>query len=243
MHTLIDIIGTNLMNIIVLLSQHGARTDNFSYPPCLTEIGDAPLIELLVKQVKSVDASNYIFTMNQEDIKKYHLKEVLKLLLPDASAVEISNMPEGDACTALLAWGFLAKDQPLVVINGNVIIREDFNKILSDFIIRELDGGCVVFHSIHPKYPYVRVENNMVVEAAYHRPISTNACADFYYFKTANIFIEAAQQMIKKDVRGDGVFSVATVYNQMLLEHMRVGVYTIQKDHFFEPKSEVMSDR
>jgi NDP-sugar pyrophosphorylase family protein len=231
------------MNIIVFLSDHTPRIENSSYPTCLTEIGGIPLLELLVKQVKSIDASNYIFTMNQEDVKKFHLKDALKLLLPKANVLEISNIPEGDACTSLLAWGLLAKDQPLIIVNGNVIIKEDFNKIISDFIIRDLDAGCVVFHSIHPKYAFVKIENGLIIEAAYHRPISTNACADFYYFKSASIFIEAAQMMIKKDVRGDGVFSIATVFNQMLLDHMRIGIYSITKDHFIEPKSENLSDR
>jgi hypothetical protein len=231
------------MNIIVFLSDRTPHNDSSNYPLCLTEVDGIPLLELLVKHLKSIDANNYIFTMNQQDVKKFHLKEALKLLLPEANVLEISNIPEGDACTSLLAWGLLAKNQPLVIINGNAIIKEDFNKIISDFIIRDLDAGCVVFHSIHPKYAFVKTEKELIVEAAFHRPISTNACADFYYFKSASIFIEAAQIMIIKDVRADGVFPVATVFNQMLLDHKRIGIYSIPKDHFIEPKLEAMSDR
>lgn len=226
------------MNILVLLTSNEGSSNDGGYPPFLAEVEGAPLIEHVIKQVLSVRGARHIFGMYQQHVKRHHLNEVVRLLVPEAKIFEISSETEGNACTALLSWGHLVKERPLVIMSGNGLVKDDINRILSDFRVRDLDGGVVVFRSIHPHYAYVKTdENNLIVEAADRRPISQNACAEFFYFRTANIFIEAAQDMIRKDVRSEGSFSIPPVYNQMLLQQMRIGFYMIDKDHYIPPPS------
>jgi dTDP-glucose pyrophosphorylase len=224
------------MNILVLLTSNEGSNSNEVYPVSLSDIDGSPLIEHLIKQIKSVKGARHIFAMYQQHIKKYHLSEVVKLLIPDAKIYKINNNPEGNACTALMSWGYLDKDQPLLILGANTLVREDINRILSDFMVRDLDGGVVVFHSIHPRHAYVRLdEDDLIEEAADRRPISQNACAEFYFFRKAGIFLDAAQSMIRKDIRSDGHFPLAPIFNQMLLKQMRIGAYPIVKEQFIVP--------
>jgi hypothetical protein len=101
-----------------------------------------------------------------------------------------------------------------------------------------------VFRSIHPRFAYVRLdENQKVIEVANCRPVSQNACADFFYFRKAEFFLEAAQDMIKKDARSEGSFSMPLVFNQMLLRQLSIGVYPIHKDQYVPPIYDVPQSR
>lgn len=226
------------MNILVLLTDNGIDISSPVYPPFLSEIDGSPLIEHVIEQILTIRNARYIFGIYQQHAKRHHLNEVIRLLVPDAKIFEIGNQTEGSVCTALLSWGYLDLEMPLIIISGNSLIKDDLNRILSDFRVRNLDGGVVVFRSIHPHFSYVKADSNYsIVEAADRRPISQNACAEFYYFRTAKIFIEAAQDMIRKDARSVGIFSMTPVYNQMLLRRMQVGYYIIDKDSYIPPPS------
>ncbi len=206
------------MNILIILTNSGEGNLD-DYPHCLMDVDDMPLIEHVVKQVQTVRAATKIFAMYQHHVKRHHLNEVVRLLVPDAKIYEIKAdpQPEGDACTALLSWGHLDKEQPLLIMSGNSLIKDDINRIIADFRIRDLDGGVVVFRSIHPRYAYVRIdENDQIVETADQRPISQSACAEFFYFRKAGLFLDAALELIRKDVRSDCRVQIHLELNQMI---------------------------
>lgn len=220
------------MNILILLTNN-VESDFNEYPSCLVDLDGTPLIEHIVKQVGTIRSARCIFAMYQHHGKRHHLNEVVHLLVPDAKIYEINIEPEGDACTALLSWGYLEKEQPLLIMSGNSLIKDDINRILADFRVRDVDGGVVVFKSIHPRYAYVRLdENQQIIEVADRRPISQNACAELFYFRNANLFLDAAQDLIRKDIRSQERFPISLVFNQMLLRQLRIGIYPIQKEQY-----------
>ena len=78
------------MNILInFTNSNEVNADN--YPPCLVDIDGAPLIEHVIKQVQSVRNARYIFAMRQQYVKKYHLNEVVRLLVPEGKIYEINN--------------------------------------------------------------------------------------------------------------------------------------------------------
>ena len=96
------------------------------------------------------------------------------------------------------------------------------------------DGGVAIFDDVHPRWSYVRLDDTgMVIEAAEKRPISRNAVAGFYYFKRASSFFDAAKRMILKNADVGGSFFVCPTFNEMILQHKRVGVYSIQKSEYY----------
>jgi dTDP-glucose pyrophosphorylase len=158
---------------------------------------------------------------------------VLRLLSPTCVVVVAETQTSGAACTALLAIEHIDTDDPLVIANGDQIIDADLGKVLCDFRARDLDGGIIVFDAVHPRWSYVRVdEEGNVREAAEKRPISRHATAGFYYFRSGRTFVEAAKDMIRKDDQVNGAFYVCPVYNQMILRQAKVGIYTIPRNAY-----------
>jgi len=126
----------------------------------------------------------------------------------------------------------------LLIVNGNELLRADFKSIVDDFRGRKLDAGVVVFPSIHPRYSYVRLdENELVVEATEKNPISNHATVGFYWFASGKSFVRAAQNLIRKDARVNGNFYICPTFNELVLEHLRIGVHRIESRAYNPLKS------
>jgi hypothetical protein len=105
--------------------------------------------------------------------------------------------------------------------------------MVGHFLAMEWDGGLPVFEDVHPRYSYLKLgEDNLVVEAAEKRPISRHASAGRYFYRKGSTFVRCAKKMIMKDAQVDGAFYVCPVYNELVLEGLKIGVTTIQRDQY-----------
>ena len=110
--------------------------------------------------------------------------------------------------------------------------------MLRDFAERKLDAGTIVFHSIHPRYSYVALdENNFVIEAAEKKPISQHATTGFYWFARGSDFVSACKSMIEKDSHLNNNFYICPVLNELILIQQKIGVYPIKNHHYHPLKS------
>jgi dTDP-glucose pyrophosphorylase len=148
--------------------------------------------------------------------------------------VQVESATAGAACTALLAIEHIDLDDELLIANGDQVIVADLPGVIQHFRERRLDGGTIVFDSVHPRWSYVRVnEAGYVEEAAEKRPISRQATAGFYYFRRGQDFIDSARMMICKDANVHGQFYICPTFNEMVLRQARIGVYPIERDAYF----------
>lgn len=221
------------MNIVVLLSgdsRHFAE-EGYLYPKSLVEVAGRPAIEHVVGAYAGLSAlgARFIFVIRQDESAAFHLKSVLSILLPSATVLEAAGPTGGGACTTLLAAQEIDGDEPLIVCNGDQVIEADLPAIVAGFERRDLDGGVVVFNAVHPRWSFVRCDDQgLVVETSEKRPISDLATAGFYYFRHGSDFCAAAKSMILKDAHVNGAFYVCPSYNEMILKGARIGVHHIE---------------
>ena len=209
------------------------RDRGFPYSKPLIEIHGKPLVEHVWACLKPLNAEKYVFVVRQEDVRLAHLDEVLHLMEPKAAVVPVAGPTAGAACTAMLAIEHIEADRQLVIANGDQLLTCDLRAALDDFRSRDLDAGTLVFDSVHPRWSFVRVgEDGLVTEAAEKRPISRHATAGFYYFKRGADFVKAAGDMIRKEAHVNGNFYVCPTFNEMILNHARVGVFPIARDSY-----------
>jgi len=207
----------------------------YPYPKSLIEINEKTMIEHVIHNLSAVHNINqFIFVVNDEDCRKYHLDNILSLLTNDqCQVIKVSNETKGAACSALLSIKHINNDDELIIANGDQIFMDDLNKILETHRVNSLDAAVIIFNSVHPRWSYVRLdENGLVIETAEKRPFSKQAIAGFFYFKQGNFFVEAAMNMIKKDASVNGAFFIAPSLNEMVLSKKRVGVYTIDNEKY-----------
>ncbi|MEH0860077.1 glycosyltransferase family 2 protein [Halobacteriovorax sp. DPLXC-1] len=220
------------MNTVILMagSSNEFFKDGSKFPKFLYEINGKPLVEHVYNNLKSLN-SNFIFVINAEDAQKWHLNKVIELIDPSAKVITINNETQGAACSALYAIDHISNDEELVLTNGDQIINADLNNIIND--LKLYDAGTVVFESIHPRWSYVKTdENNHVIEASEKKPISKQATAGIYYYKKGKDFIESASSMIKKDTHTNGQFYICPTFNELILNNKTVGASRINREHY-----------
>jgi dTDP-glucose pyrophosphorylase len=211
------------MNIVIPMAGEGSRfkSAGYTFPKPLIEVGHGvPMIQAVVNNL-TYPYANYIFLVRAEHEKKYHIKEMLKRIIPINTTMQVvlvNGLTAGAACTTLLAKPHLVEKQPLVIANTDQLVEwRGLAYFIEEMEEENADGGMLTFQSVHPKWSYARLDSKgRVVEVAEKRPISTNATAGIYYWKRAWDYIKYAQQMIEKNLTVNGEFYVCPVFNEAI---------------------------
>ena len=223
--------------IVLILGGGASSGDTNETPVWLAERDGQVLVERFVTACAGLRA-RLVFAVRTQDAKRFRLDNVIRLAAPNAAIVPIGGETMGAACTALLCIEKIELDDELLILNSNELLAADYGDVAADFRARGLDAGLVVFPSLHPRYSYVQLDDDgMIVEAAEKNPISRNATAGFYWFRRGADFIAAAQAMIRKDAQVDDRFFISLVFNELVLEQRRLGVFQIDASQYLPLKS------
>ena len=224
------------MNIVIPMAGKSEifKDAGFRYNKNFTEIANKPLFQRVFEGIENITAENFIFVVNKEDANKYHIGKSLKILSPKCRVIVAENMTAGAACTVLLATEFIDNEDELLISNGDQVLEMDLQQAVENFRKRKLDGGILTFESVHPRWSYVRVdENNYVIETSEKDPISNHATAGFYYFKFGKDFVAGAKSMIRKGANLNGHYYVCPVYNELILQQKLIGCQEISTKNYF----------
>jgi dTDP-glucose pyrophosphorylase len=225
------------VNVLILAAGNNSVANLDGYPLCLSEINGKPLIEMMLEKWNGIDV-NFFFMFNGEEMKKFHLAEVVYQINLKAIVIPIYSATAGAVCTSLMAVDAINNDDHLVILNGDEILDVDYAQVLTFFNQSNVDAGVVIFDSVHPRYSYVRLdENNFVVEAAEKNPISRHATVGFYWYRKGKNFVEAAMSSIKKQALLNPPYFVCPVFNELVLKGQKIGAFQIDKSAYIPLKT------
>jgi len=211
------------LNVLIPMAGAGSRfvEAGYTFPKPLIQVNDRPMIQLVVENL-SIKA-NYIFVVQKEHREKYNLDTLLNLVAPNCKIVEVDEVTEGAACTALLAREFIDNDQPLFFANSDQYVEWNSAEFMYNMQETQADGGILTFKATHPKWSFAKVDDNgFVTEVAEKNPISDKATVGFYYWKKGSDFVKYADSMIEKEVRVNGEFYVCPVFNEAIADNKHV---------------------
>jgi len=226
------------MNILILAAGQNAVTEE-GYPLCLTEFDSKPLIQSQIEQCMNLLPSTLIVALKDGDVKQYHLDDIVSLIAPNAQILKIEGETQGAGCTTLLASEWIDNDDELLIINGNELLSIDYMVVLSEFRRKNYDAGVAVFESIHPRYSYVKLDSDgYVIEASEKKPISKNATAGFYWYRSGVELIEACKSMIRKGASVNGVYYICPAFNELVLMQKKIGISRMEGESYHPLKNE-----
>ena len=226
------------MNVLILMSgsSQAFKEAGYAYPKNLAEVAGQPMVQHVMESLQPLKSvgGKFICAVRRDENRKHHTGKVLQLMDPGTTVLEIAEETSGAACSALLAVNLINHDEPLVITNGDQILMDvDLAAIIHHFQEQRLDAGVIVFEDIHPRWSFVKCdENGLVIETAEKRPISKFATAGFYYFARGRDFVSAAMEMIKKDAQVNGLFYICPTLNEMILKQARIGIYSIDRSSY-----------
>ena len=221
--------------LILAAGQHEA--DNAS-PIYLAEHGDMTILERILKKCVAINPAELAICFLKSDIQRFNVDRVAKLLSPDIKIIEIESYTGGSGCTALFGACQAPPQNELMIVSANELVNIELEPALEVFRERQLDGATLIFHSMNPRYSFVKMDKGgRVVEATQQDPISTNATVGLFWYKRAEYFVRAVKQMIIKNARINDRFFIAPAFNEMILEEKYVGVIQINKFDYLPLKN------
>lgn len=199
-----------------------------------------PLIDILGKPMieHSVDSvgveGNWVFVVQKEHREKYNLDAILDAIRPGCKIVDTGGgVTEGAACSILLAEPYIDPAAPLLIINSDNVIKWDADSIYSKFISSENDGLILCFTDTDPKWSFAKLDSagEYVTEVAEKKPISNNATVGLYIWKRGQDFIQAAKQMISKNIRVNNEFYLCPVFNENIANGQQIIIDFVEQMH------------
>lgn len=218
------------MNILIPMAGAGSRFEKagYTFPKPLIDVKGKPMIQVVVENI-NIDA-NYIYVVQKSHREKYNLDTLLNLITPDCKIIEVDGLTEGAACTALLARDIIDNNNPLFFANSDQFVEWDSNEFMYKMQENECDGGIVTFKSTHPKWSFVKIdENGLATEVAEKNPISDIATVGYYYWKKGSDFVNYAESMISKDIRVNNEFYVCPVFNEAISGGKKIRIFNSSK--------------
>ncbi len=217
-----------MLNIVIPMAGRGARFANAGYttPKPMIPIHGHPMIEYVVKSVTPKEEHRFIFICREEHLQEYGLTEALSAMAPGCVILTVDHVTEGAACTVLLAKDFINNDDALMIANSDQYVDIDVNDYLA--AMKDNDGLIMTMPASDPKWSYVRYdEDGFVTLVREKEVISDQATVGIYNCRYGKDFVHYAEQMIAKEIRVNGEFYTAPVYNEMIEDGKKIVYYDI----------------
>lgn len=214
------------------MAGRGSRFAKAGYelPKPLIDVHGRPMIEYVVKNITPETEHHFIFICQKEHLEKYQLNSRLESIAPDCEIVSIDHITEGAACTVLLAERFIDNGNPLMIANSDQYVDIDINDYLA--AMGCYDGIVMTMTADDPKWSFIKYgDDGLITEIREKEVISNEATVGIYNYAHGCDFVKYAHQMINKNIRANGEFYVAPVYNEMIADGGKFVYYNIGREN------------
>lgn len=208
----------------------------YPYPSPLVEINGVPLIERVINNLKELGSNiRFLAILRSIDCRKYHLDSTIQLLCGNNSSILIlEKETAGALCSLLMGIENFYDNNPLIIANTDQIFKKGvLQSLINKIYALSPDAALPSFNSVHPRWSYLRLNENQVTEVVEKKPISRNAIAGLYYFKSGKIFAEAAMKAILNERNINGRFFISSALNELLLQDYTVVSIPIENSSYY----------
>ncbi|WP_426110392.1 glycosyltransferase family 2 protein [Massilia sp. PWRC2] len=222
-----------MLNIVIPMAGRGSRfaSAGFADPKPLIPLHGVPMIQVVIANLTPTVPHRFIFICQREHYVAYGLDRLLPLWTNDPKVVLLDGVTQGAACTVLAAQQFIDNDDPLMIANSDQYVATSIDAYLYDLTNRQLDGLIMTMTADDPKWSFASTTaEGLVTKVVEKEVISKDATVGIYNFAHGRAFVAAAQEMIDDDETVNGEFYVAPVYNRMIADGHRVGIFGIGSD-------------
>lgn len=217
-----------MLNIVVPMAGRGSRFRDAGYgdPKPLIEIHGRRMIDYVIGNVRPRCEHRFHFLCLREHLERYGLEAHLGEAAPGCAVIPVDGVTEGAACTVLLAERFIDNGDPLMIANSDQYVDADIDDYLAAG--RGMDGLIMTMRADDPKWSFVRIGGDgLVAEVREKEAISGEATVGIYNFARGADFVRHARRMVAEDMRVNGEFYVAPVYNLMIADGAMVSHYNV----------------
>lgn len=216
-----------MLTIVVPMAGRGSRfaSAGFTLPKPLIPVHGQAMINVVIANLTPQRRHRFVFLVLAEHLAAHGLAAHLEQLAPGCVVVPVDQVTEGAACTVLLAREHIDAG-PLMIANTDQWVDVD----IEDYLAAGdgLDGLIMTMSATDPKWSYAQYDENRIVTRVVEKEVvSDEATVGIYNFASGTEFVAGAESMIAQDLRVNGEFYVAPVYNSLIEQGARIGLYNI----------------
>jgi dTDP-glucose pyrophosphorylase len=215
-----------MINIIIPMAGAGKRFSDVGYtiPKPFIPVHRKPMVQSVVENLNI--KGKHIFIIQKQHSVGGSLQTFLNTISPNCVIIEIDELTEGPACTALLSEKHI-DDNPLIIVNCDQMIHDfDVNKLLEFAKVNEADGVLGAFISTSKKNSYMKLDpQGEVTEIKEKIVISNTATNGLHFWKNGKDFISSAKEMIEAGEIYNNEFYIAPTYNYLIKDGKKILPY------------------
>jgi len=232
------------LHILMPLGGLGKRfkDQGFELPKPLIEVDGIPMFQKALSSFNSLQVEiETIAVFRRTHEEEFQLGTKLKQARPQMKIVILEELTRGAMETCLFAQKFIPGDDALVVLDCDLFFR---SPQYLDYIYEAINaadllcsGALTYFTSDQPRYSFIKVENDTVLEIAEKKVISSCAVIGSYFFSKSEIFFNCAQEIMKSPPLEASEYYVSAVYKRLLTQnHIFKAAKSLQYNSFGTPE-------
>ncbi|MCR5831096.1 MAG: glycosyltransferase family 2 protein [Lachnospiraceae bacterium] len=166
---------------------------------------------------------------NTSELIKAEAAEVFGDYPENMHIIEIDELTDGQATTAMLAAPYWDKDDQLLIYNIDTYVKP--NSIRKDLMVYfEGDGFIPCFKADGDHWSFVAIDDNgMATEVREKQRISDNCTIGAYWFSSCALYEQMYKEYYGAGANMEkGEKYVAPLYNHMISKGMKVGISIIR---------------
>lgn len=222
-----------MLNIVVPMAGRGSRfaSEGFTLPKPLIPVHGRPMIDVVVNNIRPSRPHRFIYLCLAEHVAQYDLRAKLEALTPGCLITSVDTVTEGAACTVLLAREHIANDDALMIANSDQWVDASIDDYLAVQDQPGVGGLIMTMWADHPKWSYIEFDAaGRATRVVEKEVVSNEATVGIYNFRHGADYVRAADAMIAKELRVNGEFYVAPVYDQLINEGMTIAHFNVGKE-------------
>lgn len=236
--------GTEMI-VVITMAGLGLRFRKAGYtiPKYVIEVKGKTLFEWSMESLTDYNRQpdvKYVFVVRKDDDARDFIEEKFaKFGVDDFEIVEIEQLTDGQATSALMAKRYWREDDELVIYNIDTYIESDTLKY------KDVtgDGYIPCFNAPGEHWSFVKLdEKGVAVEVREKQRISDNCTVGLYYFKSCRLYEELYNEYYSdgEHMEKNEKF-VAPLYNYMIEKGMevRISIVPYNKVHVLGTPEEV----
>ena len=178
------------MNIVITMAGIGSRFKKAGYeePKFMIKAKGKTLFEWSMDSLIAFNNGNckYIFIVREQDNAKQFIKENMKKYnISNINIIEIKELTDGQATTAMLAKKYWNEEEALIIYNIDTYIEAN------QMNLKQIhgDGFIPCFNGEGEHWSFVKLDDNgKAVEVREKERISNNCTIGLYYFRNCKLY-------------------------------------------------------
>lgn len=226
------------MQIIIPMSGEGARFKRAGYTDLkpLIKVDGKPIIEHVVNLFPGEE--DFIFICREEHLQETDMREILLSLKSKARIVSMPGEKLGPVFTVTKAFDIIDNDEPAIVNYCDFFMNWNYADFKKTVLEKNYDACLPVYTGFHPHltheknfYASVKVDLNGNLEEIREKfsytldKTQSMHSPGTHYFKHGKYVKKSFQELIDKKVDLNGEYYASLVYNLLVKDGLKVGIY------------------